>query len=445
MYRLQAFVAVLTAGLLVLVCSSSVAAPVHPSVIPERARGGLVYREAVRHAKQQQQQRRPLGGAADPPVNYYEQQVDHQDTSAGTFKQRWWVDRSFWSGEAGPAVLYINGEAAASPTPRGSVEVYASSAKAVVFSLEHRFYGESMPAPLTNRSMLKYLTVENALADLRAFKQYAERHVLQKKVKWLLVGGSYAGALSAWAKAAYPEDFDAAWSSSGVVNAIFDYYAFDGHLLNVLPPVCAAAIRSVFDEFSAAYDDPMRRPRMMQMLGTPSYFTKADIAWMLADGSAMAVQYGFKDQLCAQMQTVNKSDPFGQYGDFIRSLWGEPFTRECYYSTECLSNATYSDQWGSNYAWVYQCCSQLAYWQTSYPNSLRLADVTTAYFIAQCRAAFGAHILPDTFAFNERHGGPRPSATHVVATQGSDDPWMPAGVTRSLGGEYPEITAQCSG
>ncbi|KAH9588674.1 Peptidase S28 [Trypanosoma melophagium] len=293
--------------------------------------------------------------------------------------------------------------------------------------------------------MLRYLTVANALADLRAFKQYAEEVVLGKKVKWLIVGGSYAGALGAWARAAFPEDFHAAWSSSGVVNAIFDYNEFDGHLLDVLPPVSAASIRFVFEQFSEAYDDPVRRNSMMRAFGAPIYFTEVDMAWMLADGSAMAVQYGYKDTLCLGLQPLNMSNPFKQYGDLIKLLWGDSFTSECYYSTECLSNARYSDQGNSNYAWVYQCCSELAYWQTSYPGSLRLRDVNTSYFISQCRAAFGEMQLPDTFAFNKRHGGSLPAATRVVAAQVSDDPCSLAGATDTLNEEYPVVIAKCSG
>ncbi|ESL11974.1 serine carboxypeptidase S28 [Trypanosoma rangeli SC58] len=440
-YRFGTLALLFLLGLVADAFSGPVAA-VHPSVIPPRARGGEVYREALRRLGGAHQQRHDAHVSL---TNYYEQRVDHTDAAAGTFRQRWWVDRSFWDSDSGPAVLYVNGEGPASSSPRGFLEQYCSTIGAIIISLEHRYYGESLPAPLTNRSMLKYLTVENALADLQAFKRYAEKTVVGKKVKWLIVGGSYAGALSAWARATYPEDFDAAWSSSGVVNAIFDYNAFDGHLLDVLPGACAAAIRTVFDAFSEAYDDPKRRGPMMQTFGTPSYFTKADMAWMLADGSALAVQYGLKDKLCAWMQPVQRQDPFKQYADLIRLLWGADFTKMCYYSTECLSNASYSYLWDSDYTWAYQCCSQLAFWQTSYPGSLRLEDITTSYFIHQCRAAFGEVIFPDTYAFNAVHGGAHPTATRVVATQGSDDPWLPAGVTHTQSAEYPEVTAQCNG
>jgi hypothetical protein len=47
--------------------------------------------------------------------------------------------------------------------------------------------------------------------------------------KWLTIGGSYPGALSAWFKSQYPTTASAAWSSSGVINIIqnFEMYDYD--------------------------------------------------------------------------------------------------------------------------------------------------------------------------------------------------------------------------
>jgi hypothetical protein len=44
--------------------------------------------------------------------------------------------------------------------------------------------------------------------------------------KWVTIGGSYPGALSAWFKSEYTSA-DAAWSSSGVIKAIEDYQQYD--------------------------------------------------------------------------------------------------------------------------------------------------------------------------------------------------------------------------
>jgi len=61
------------------------------------------------------------------------------------------------------------------------------------------------------------------LADLAAFIEYKNeeyKQIYNKKFKWVCIGGSYPGALSAWFKATYPDHVVAAWSSSGVIQPI---------------------------------------------------------------------------------------------------------------------------------------------------------------------------------------------------------------------------------
>ena len=63
--------------------------------------------------------------------------------------------------------------------------------------------------------------------------------------KWLSIGGSYPGALSAWFRSEYPTTVDAAWSSSGVILAIEDYTMYDYDLYQASSrsgPACAQVI-----------------------------------------------------------------------------------------------------------------------------------------------------------------------------------------------------------
>lgn len=66
-----------------------------------------------------------------------------------------------------------------------------------------------------------------ALADLNEFisNRNAALDAAYGKAdrKWVTIGGSYPGALSAWFKKAYPDSVAAAWSSSGVIKAIVDF------------------------------------------------------------------------------------------------------------------------------------------------------------------------------------------------------------------------------
>ncbi|CAD2214463.1 Serine carboxypeptidase S28, putative [Angomonas deanei] len=421
-------------------------------LLPERARGGLFYQEALKSSQ-------PYAGtpgtattprmAPNTTVNYFEQYIDHNATDRGTFRQRWWMDKGGWDGVRPRVMLYIHGESAASSTPTGFAQQYAYESHSLLLALEHRFYGESLVGPLTDRSLLKYLSVENAMADLKHFRDTMTAHFFPQlashEVDWYVVGGSYPGALAVWLKETYPDRFKAAWSSSGVVQSIFDFYQFDYHLLKVLPLSCSTALRTLFQHFSSQYE--VEEDSVRQALQVPAYFTKEDMAWMLVDGAAMAVQYGKKGLLCSNVVQSDGVSPvsLSEYATLLRLWWGSDFTSSCYYSTTCLSDPAYSSQWGASYAWVYQCCSQLAYWQVGYPNSLRLELLNSSYFIYQCRSAYGEEVFPDTYQFNARYGGAYPHTDHVVALQGSDDPWVPAGAADRLDPQYPVSVATCDG
>jgi hypothetical protein len=79
---------------------------------------------------------------------------------------------------------------------------------------------------------MRFLTIENALADINLFLTQMNEDIVMRyggaKRKIFIVGGSYPGALSAWARYKYPHTIDAALASSGVVLAVEDFQGFDG-------------------------------------------------------------------------------------------------------------------------------------------------------------------------------------------------------------------------
>jgi hypothetical protein len=270
----------------------------------------------------------------------------------------------------------------------------------------------------------------------------------------ITVGGSYAGALSAWFRVKHPELTTMSWSSSGVVNAVYNFTQFDEVIGIDVTPIgdCAAQIQAAMEMSAVAWEDPTKRAAMLAQFNTPAYYTQADFSWMIADSVAMGPQYGSKQQLCAQM-TNTGADALTNLATWTIDHYGPGFA-SCYYSTTCLSDPSYADQWPNQRPWVFQCCTDLAYWQVYHgPTSMRSPLITLDYYDGQCQTAFGTK--PNTTDFNDRYGGATPNATLVVALNGSDDPWQGATVsppqTVAAGGAggpdplYPKDTAVCDG
>ena len=455
-----------------LAAAASVASAFSADTMPAHLRGGEIYRdlkaEETRILAEERQQlllkkkqaassgklglvwdetaAASVGNSPNTTINFFTQLIDHKDPSKGTFKQRYWYDLSAYGPEENIAFLHIGGEWEESSSPRGYDRDLGHSLKAALFTLEHRYYGDSNPSPLTDHETLRTLTVENALKDLVAFRDWAEANIFGgREMVWVCIGGSYPGALSTWLRLKYPNKFDAAWSSSGVVLPRFDFYDFDSAIIRVIPPACADAIRDVFKRWEAMWDGGEEsRAKVLEIFGTPSYFTKQDMAWMMADGSAMGVQYGRKYEMCTALQTPS-ADPLVNYANYIRRIWGNHFTGNCYYSTECLSNPAFADTWAAgSYAWVFQTCYEMAYWQSGYPGSLRPEKlIDTDYYMQQCRTAWWSDILPNIYKKNREYGGLNPAIDRVIATQGSDDPWLYAGINEAPNADFPVSNAQC--
>jgi len=74
---------------------------------------------------------------------------------------------------------------------------------------------------------------------------------LTKTPDWVVIGGSYPGALSAWFKSKYPNAAKAAWSSSGVIHVIKDFSENDLDVMissNISGPECPKIIaQATFD------------------------------------------------------------------------------------------------------------------------------------------------------------------------------------------------------
>lgn len=141
--------------------------------------------------------------------------------------QRFFMNKEFYKA-GGPVFLMIGGEGAISSKwmGEGAWIHYAKEHNAYCFQLEHRYYGASRPTPTTTTAELKYLSSEQALADLANFivAMRAEHNLVD--AKWISFGGSYPGSLSAWLRKDYPHLVHGSISSSGPLLAEADFIEY---------------------------------------------------------------------------------------------------------------------------------------------------------------------------------------------------------------------------
>jgi hypothetical protein len=101
----------------------------------------------------------------------------------------------------GPVFVLIDGEASGSAQSAvtGQHMELAAVFNALVFVVEHRFYGVSVPDNSLDADHLQLLSSQQALADLAFFVETMNaQHNLTAANVWISFGGSYPGSLSAW-------------------------------------------------------------------------------------------------------------------------------------------------------------------------------------------------------------------------------------------------------
>jgi thymus-specific serine protease len=143
--------------------------------------------------------------------------------------QRYWINNAFWAGKGYPVFVFIGGEGQESCN-RLSSRMYmynlAEQHQALLVNVEHRFYGESYPTVDMSTKNLKYLSADQALADLAQIIGYVKKSLDTEESKVITVGGSYPGNLAAWFRLKYPSVTHGSIASSAPVTAKLNFYEY---------------------------------------------------------------------------------------------------------------------------------------------------------------------------------------------------------------------------
>jgi pimeloyl-ACP methyl ester carboxylesterase len=146
----------------------------------------------------------------------FSQAVDHGSPSGPTFAQRYWVDSQYaTAGANSPVIYHICGEGDATDGYflNDNAVAWAKTLGARLVYLEHRYYGHSLPTVDFTGPNMRYLTLDNVIEDLASFQKW----IAQQQGwtgKWISVGGSYSGTISALYRQMHPELVVGALASS---------------------------------------------------------------------------------------------------------------------------------------------------------------------------------------------------------------------------------------
>eukprot|EP00250_Pteridium_aquilinum_P005575 c15647_g1_i1 orf=140-1612(+) len=375
--------------------------------------------------------------------SWMSQRIDHftpQDRRV--FQQRYYEYLDFFDAPSGPIFLKICGEATCGGLYNDYSAVLAKKFEGALVTLEHRYYGESSPFTELTTKNLKYLTTNQALFDLASFRDYYQGvlrtrfNLPQLENPWIVFGVSYAGALSAWFQLKFPHLSHGSLASSGVVEAIFNFTAFDEQVAKSAGPACSEALKEV----TALVEKGLvqNATAVKSMFGAEQLTIDGDFMYFLADAAAIAFQYGNPDTLCGTLVSgrLREQDLLEVYADYVSEYYIKVFGASVdTYNQEHLKE-TQAGVGSGDRQWWYQVCTELAYFQVAPENnSIRSHLVNSKYHLDLCSNVFQPGTYPEVNITNMYYGGSGIAGTKIFFTNGSQDPWRHASKQISSLGE----------
>ncbi|TFK25968.1 hypothetical protein FA15DRAFT_638482 [Coprinopsis marcescibilis] len=414
-------------------------------------------------------------GRRIPPyeeVYYFEQLVDHNDRSKGTFLQRFWFTYERYR-QGGPIVLCTPGEANAegytgyltNSTMPGMISQRTNGANIV---LEHRFYGESNPYPDLSVESFRVHTIQQAIDDLEYFAKNAVLPMVNgdkltpDRAPWILVGGSYAGALVSWTIVDKPGVFFAGYSSSAPVQAILSYWEYFEPVRQYMPQNCSADVQAVVAHLDQTFNSGNETAieDLKDNFGLGTLVNPDDVLSALRnnlwDWQSLQPQtgpghkfYQFCDAL--EVNDDGVSAPASGWGlEHALNAWGF-YWRTRYYSALCRGDDAESclgtsdptlDYWTNTSvnnwyrSWFWIVCNEVGYLQNGAPStypSIVSRLLQPPYELRQCQlmfpGAFSSTPQPRAAVINQKYKGWNVQVDRVVFIDGARDPWRNTGVS----------------
>ncbi|EJT99261.1 hypothetical protein DACRYDRAFT_109982 [Dacryopinax primogenitus] len=405
-------------------------------------------------------------------VYTFDQLIDHSNPSLGTFKQRYYFTYQYYL-PGGPVVMMTPGENSVdgfySYLTNGSmVGQIAQQQNGAAIILEHRFYGKSNPYPDLSVKSYQVHSIDQAVNDLVYFSQNVKlampggNQIRSQRNAWILLGGSYSGALTAWTVNSNPDAFWAGYASSAVVQAINDGWMYFEPIRTHMPWNCSADWQALIGHFDKiAFNGTKEEQQSLKtQLGFPNVTYLDDVAsalrdpifmWQDMDPSSGPGEPFYK--FCDALETDGNGKVSGPQGFGLNSTiknfaawvstWnaescGEDDQDACYGSRD-PTNPAYSnttiDQ--DSRSWQWTTCNFAGWWEVSAPNhypSLVSRLITPKYDERDLCQNFFPEAYPTLHSanvsyVNNAYGGWHMNADRLIFLNGNRDPWKFATVS----------------
>jgi hypothetical protein len=401
----------------------------------------------------------PPPSTSEVTENWITQRLDNFDpTNNATWEQRFMMSAEHFQ-PGGCIFLFLAGEWSLTPyrLEFSLMEQMSREFECAMLYLEHRFYGESRPTEDASDANLRFLSVEQALADTAHFVTniktstpipgFADAPVI-------VIGGHYSASLAVWFRQKFPHLAIGAWASAAPLESVVDHFQFKELAGAVYRHIggnaCYDMLERGFAQTEQMIADGLSEEVQEIFFICEDIVTEQDIQIFFATISAFYSLLAEFEELvniegvCNIFLDPSHESPAHAIAEIIEILIEDDeqgcvdvsYERVLYEERQTDWNAT-ALSYGIR-QWSYQSCSQFVWYHSSTSRFQPFGSSFPVEFIYRaCEDVFGPsfneenlHLNSDRF--NTIYGALNPQVTNVLFVHGQYDPWRSSGVQHDL-------------
>ena len=432
----------------------------------------------------------PHPTSANCTLHRVSQNLDHFDfTTNATFEQRVFVHADHWA-PGGPIFLYCGNEDDVTlyVNATGLMWEHAAAFGAMLVFVErrsasrgrdefrelstgettkrrhrralgrHRYYGATLPfgAASFEPEHLRYLSHEQALADLVNALRRIKATYGAENAKTVAFGGSYGGMLAAWLRMKYPAAVIGAVAASAPILA-FDGDGFDGEAYWEVvtrdataaagaAPACAANVREAFSALFRADRDDLAR--IFRTCGPVADRSRLALLALFAFDTMAMGNYPYESTYLTHGEVALPAFPVRAACEHLAGpLDGDEALLAAlaaaagvfYNASGALACNELPADVEEDGIWDWQYCTETLPQETYFPRDgvrdmFWPAPANDSWVDAHCEAKYG--VAPRRRWIADSYGGRAgvAAATNIVFSNGALDPWSAGGVADAAGG-----------
>ncbi|OHT17614.1 Clan SC, family S28, unassigned serine peptidase [Tritrichomonas foetus] len=354
------------------------------------------------------------------------QKLDHFDSHSNeTFNQIYYENRNYGGGNPKSIVIYLGSENIPDVQFNFSAMLLAEQTHSILYSLEHRFFGESFPdLQLETSNLQQYLTTRQVLNDIAYFINHIRNEVKcqNRECNITLVGGGYLGTLAAWFRIKYPHFAASVISSSSPMLINKTYPAFDSNVYDVYnerKPDCA----NLFYVLEYLYN-LQDVEKFKEKFEFNQEQTAESFYYVVSEVVSLPMLYrrhfNLTGQICDQIMPSDIDSLASAFRIINNRFETTPQSLDPY----SYKGSSLDSQYRNHRSWTWLKCSEIGLWHTASKDSkIKHPSVNETYFNNVCKTLFGRDL---TVLDSIEYGNSDYTATNAVFINGNLDPYKNA-------------------